>query len=382
MTNETKTAEKRENSVRTLRANGSLRSRHWTEAFAQVPREQFVTQFAVPHHPGPRLVHYDLSKDQDGEALAAVYEDATLITQWDAGGTAISSSSTPSLMATMLEHLDADPGHRVLEVGTGTGYNAALLCHALGSDTVTSIDLDATLVDHATRRLHTLGYTPHTAAVDGRSGYPTRAPFDRVIATCGFDRVPNAWLSQLSDHAVVVVNLGIGLAVLRGDPTGICGPFVSPAAFMTARHSNTDTAVTARQVVQATQNLPAEADRTAPGLDPETFADPAMVFLRSLHTPALRWTQLHDTEAGTTYCLYDPTREALARVQLHGDSASVTTQGVDLWDEQLAIATSWDGHGRPELTRYGLTVQNDGTHLLWLDEPTTITATVHPTQEA
>ena len=382
MTTETKAAEQREQSVRTLRANGSLHSHHWIEAFAQVPREQFVSRFAVPHYPGPRLVHHDLSEDPDDAALAAVYEDATLITQWDAGGTAISSSSTPSLMATMLEHLDADPGHRLLEVGTGTGYNAALLCHALGSNTVTSIDLDPALVEQATHRLHNMGYTPCTAAVDGRSGYPTRAPFDRVIATCGFSRVPRAWLSQLADHAVVVVNLGIGLAVLRGDGTGIRGPFVGTAAFMTARHSNTDTAVTAREVVQATQNLPAEADRTALRMDPATFADPTMVFLRSLHTPTLQWAQLHDSDGGTIFCLYDPAREALARIQLHGDSASVTTQGIDLWDEQLAIAASWDGQGRPNLTRYGLTVQNDGTHLLWLDDPATSTIALPPTQEA
>src|SRR5690606_10027168 len=69
-----------------------------------------------------------------------------------------------------LQALDAHQGHRVLEVGTGTGYNAALLCHRLGPDNVTSIDIDTGLVDRARERLAAFDYFPHLEATDGAAG--------------------------------------------------------------------------------------------------------------------------------------------------------------------------------------------------------------------
>lgn len=367
--------QQRERFINTLRATGSLHSPRWIDAFAHVPREQFVDQFAVPGNPGAGLVDYDLADDEDGTALEAVYTDHTLLTQWDGGGTAISSSSTPSLMARMLEHLDAHPGHRVLEIGTGTGYNAALLSHALGSEAVVSLDVDENLVDAATRRLRALGYTPHTLTGNGRVGAPDHAPFDRILATCGFDRVPAAWLDQLSEHAVVVINLGLGLAVLHGGPTGLCGPVVGTAAFMAARQIG-DTALTARDVVQTVQALPNRVDHLAASLDPAEVRDPVVSALIRLQLPTLEVVPVYDEAGNTTYCLYDPAREARTRARLHGETATVTTQGPNLWDDLHAVVTSWTAAGRPELTRYGLTVHPDGSHDLWLDDPDKITSTL------
>jgi protein-L-isoaspartate O-methyltransferase len=87
-------------------------------------------------------------------------------------------------MARVLEDLELADGMRVLEVGTGTGYNAALLSHRLGAQHVHSVDIHPCLIAAARNRLANLGYHPRLAAVDGTAGWPDHAPYDRIIATC------------------------------------------------------------------------------------------------------------------------------------------------------------------------------------------------------
>lgn len=86
-----------------------------------------------------------------------------------------SSSSMPSVMARMLEALAVRDGDRVLEIGTGSGYNAALLCERLGSENVTTIDCNAELVGAARQRLAEHGYEPTVVAGDGFFGYAPNA---------------------------------------------------------------------------------------------------------------------------------------------------------------------------------------------------------------
>jgi protein-L-isoaspartate O-methyltransferase len=88
----------------------------------------------------------------------------------------VSSSTKPDLMLRMLETLDVRDGHRVLEIGTGTGYNAALLSHRVGDHNVYSVDVDAELVRLARERLAGAGYRPTLAAIDGEGGLPEHAP--------------------------------------------------------------------------------------------------------------------------------------------------------------------------------------------------------------
>lgn len=113
----------------------------------------------------------------------------------------------PRLMALMLEALDIGDGMRVLEVGSGTGYNSALLCERLGSQLVTSIDVDETLVVSARKRLDGLGYVPALAAADGACGYPANAPYDRILATVALPHIPGLWIEQACDRGKILVNL-------------------------------------------------------------------------------------------------------------------------------------------------------------------------------
>lgn len=368
----TESAELRRRLVTALVARGRLQTPHWIDAFQSVPRERFVDRFVAVHTVDRDISEHDLSSADVVSALRAIYSDSSLLTQFDAGGTATSSSTAPSLMALMLEHLDAHPGHRVLEVGTGTGYNAALLCHALGPDAVTTMDIHPQLVELAADRLGELGYTPRVEIGDGRDGAPRHGPYDRILATCGFDRVPAAWQSQLAPDGIVVINVGFGLAVLRATSAGLSGPFVDQAAFMSARTDITDTAYTAADALSlVSDNWASGEERTATW--PGHLDMAAIAFLRSVLMPSVTAVE-HRDEAGRArkVTLVDPISESWSVVTAvdDGGEALVTEHGPRyLWDELIALATEWNDRGRPTPDRYGLNVQQDGTHVLWLDQP-------------
>ena len=144
------------------------------------------------------------------------YLDDAIVTKRDAEGQPISSSSQPAIMAIMLDQLALAPGQRVLEIGAGTGYNAALMSHITGpSGAVVSVDIDADLAAQARGHLAAAGYPEVTVvAADGAGGYPPGAPYDRVIATVGVGDLAPAWLDQAGPGARIVVPLGVrGLQV-------------------------------------------------------------------------------------------------------------------------------------------------------------------------
>ncbi|MYU47377.1 methyltransferase domain-containing protein, partial [Streptomyces sp. SID7803] len=124
--------------------------------------------------------------------LETVYSDNALTTQLDAHGVPTSSSSEPRLMLTMLDALDAEPGHRLFELGLGTGYNAALASSLLGDDNVVSVDVDPELVRRARRHLERGTVSPARVRRGRCGGCPDRAPYDRVIATAALRRIPPA----------------------------------------------------------------------------------------------------------------------------------------------------------------------------------------------
>jgi len=140
-----------------------------------------------------------------------VYSDTTVITavlpsprgvSWP-----VSSSTKPGLMLRMLEALDVHDGMRVLEIGTGSGYNAALLCARLGGENVFSVDLRSALVELARDRLARLGYRPTLAVRDGSEGLAAYAPYDRIIVTCGMPFIPTPWITQLAPGGLLLVDL-------------------------------------------------------------------------------------------------------------------------------------------------------------------------------
>lgn len=165
----------REDLVDRMVAEGIVRSPAVEAALRSVPRHRFV----------PEL-----------DPLTAYEDRAQLVKQGPAG--TLSTISQPTMVAIMLELADLEPGRRVLEIGTGTGYNAALLGRLVGDrGAVVSVDVEADLVERAGRVLEELGLhqvSVHTA--DGHSGWEPDAPYHCVIATAGVGEVPAAWRDQ------------------------------------------------------------------------------------------------------------------------------------------------------------------------------------------
>ena len=176
------------------------------------------------------------------------YQNDAIVTKRDETGQPISSSSQPTIMAIMLDQLDLAPGQRVLEIGAGTGYNAALISQVVGpSGQVTSVDIDPELVGRAREHLARAGFGDVTVAcADGAAGYPERAPYDRVIATVGVSDLAPAWLEQAVPQARIVVPLDVrgtqlSVAFEPADPADPGGPWTSrslaPCGFMRMRGS-------------------------------------------------------------------------------------------------------------------------------------------------
>jgi protein-L-isoaspartate(D-aspartate) O-methyltransferase len=181
--------------IEELRGLGVLTDPRVADAFLVIARERFV----------PEVV------ERDG--LRAVYANNAIVIQWGAHGLPTSSSSQPSIMAAMLEGLDPQPGQRVLEVGAGSGYNAALLAALVGpTGGVVSVEIDPEIAARARAALEAAGSPAQVVVGDGRGGWPQGAPYDRIIVTAGSAGVPRAWFDQLAAGGRLVLPLQVSSA--------------------------------------------------------------------------------------------------------------------------------------------------------------------------
>ncbi|MEU0210574.1 methyltransferase domain-containing protein [Streptomyces canus] len=209
----------------------------WREAFEAVPRHLFVPYYYVGVRGGYERRWGESPDPRAREKwVRGAYADAPLATRLR-DGELVSSSSQPSLMAMMLVALRVRDGDRVLEIGAGTGYNAALLAHRLGDDCVTTVDLEPEITEAARRHLAAAGYHPAVVTGDGARGVPERAPFDRIVATCTLSSVPVAWLAQCRPGARILSPLATGLIALTVRDAGHAeGRFLhTPAYFVPLR---------------------------------------------------------------------------------------------------------------------------------------------------
>ncbi len=174
--------------VEKLKRAGYITSAAVEAAFRAVPRNLFVP--GVP----PEQAYRD-------EAIPTKYVDDR----------AVSSSSQPAIMAIMLEQLDLAPGQRVLEIGAGTGYNAALIAHIVGPDGyVVAVDIDEDIVESARAHLAAAGFQRvQVICGDGGFGYTDSAPYDRIILTVGAWDIAPAWYEQLKPGGRLVLPLSL-----------------------------------------------------------------------------------------------------------------------------------------------------------------------------
>jgi protein-L-isoaspartate(D-aspartate) O-methyltransferase len=122
--------------------------------------------------------------------------------------------SQPYIVAYMTEALRVEAGHRVLEIGTGCGYQTAVLAELAGE--VYSVEVIAALAQRARRTLETLGYANvHIRTGDGHQGWPEHAPYDRILVAAAAESVPPALIEQLADNGILVIPVGVWNQELR-----------------------------------------------------------------------------------------------------------------------------------------------------------------------
>jgi len=354
----------------------------WRPAFEAVHRAAFVPQTVWIEGNAGLLVPLHRIKDPD-HWLELAYADDAVITQVDDGqpepedtGRRISSSaSMPSVVAQMLAHTDVQPGHRVLEIGTGTGYNAALLAHRLGAENVVTIEIDSVLAETARHALRATGYGTVTVVTgDGAQGYPAEAPFDQILSTVAVQNVPHTWVEQTRPGGLVITPWGTeyyngGLLVLTvtGDGTAT-GHIASKASFMTLRQqrfAHSGLTLTAKDDAQATV--------TETDIHPAEVANGDVAFdaciAIALRVPdcdmSYSLPELDEDGEGILW-LVDYTSGSWARLHHHPDHDGpyrvLQFGSRRLWDEVEASYRWWCDAGCPSADRWRFTVAPDGQH--------------------
>lgn len=359
--------------------------------FGQVPRSWFIPHTIWIDDPDGRGFTA-VSKDNDPQRWeAAVAANAPVITQINLGGPHTqdgqnypsSSSSQPSIVADMFAALDPQRGDAVLEIGTGTGWNAALLAHRVGpAGRVTTIEIDPGIAAGARTALDAAGYRLQVITGDGTVGYPPGAPYDRVISTASVrEIVPRAWLEQLRPGGRLVTPWGTdygngALLTLTVEGGGIAtGRFSGNLAFMRLRsHQRSLFGWDPSEDTIAAVEVSTTDVR---GKDLDMMLNPAKGrFAIGARLPAAALVTEWDKHGPGRHVveLDDLATHSFARLNADlGDPAPFTVRQLGprrLWDEAIDAYDWWYEHGKPGPDRLGLTI-TASTQTVWLDTPTT-----------
>lgn len=361
-----------------LTRNGVLTSPWLRAAVEAVPRELFLL-------PGVFLDEGDVWRPvtetgtEAAEWLRTAYRCETLTTQLDGhltadraaepiAGVPTSSSTTPVTVISMIESLGLEPGHQVLEIGTGTGYSSALMCHFLGADNVATVEIDPAVATRADTALEALGFSAWTSTGDGLLGHPRRAPYDRVIATCAVRRIPHAWVRQTRPGGVILSTVGswpygTGLAKVTVDDNGHAeGGIIAPASFMQAR---------SQAVAPVAGDLSARTayvDTVRETKVPPTLLDGWMpAFLAQLAVPGAQLVRATRDDGTRLRYLFDPERESFAEFINRGGRWTVHQGGpVPLWDRIETALVAWEAAGHPGLGSVRLRI-TQASHRYWVE---------------
>ncbi len=289
---------------------------------------------------------------------------------WGTGLVGLSSTSTPGLMTRMLETLDIRDGHHVLEIGTGTGYNTALLTHRLGDTHVYSVDIETDLVDAARDRLAHLGYRPTLITADGAHGLPDHAPYDRILATCSVPAIPWAWVEQTRAGGLILTDLKLSihagnLVLLRRHPDRAEGRFDPTwAGFMPLR-----TVAPSGGGTLPVRDRNRAARRTTDLDQLRPWDNMLAWFLTQLAVPTeIGYGHHIDEHTGRPRDVYLTSPDG-SWCEVDEHTRQVWEAGpTPLWAAVENAHHQWHDLGEPPWDRFGLTVTSD-RQWIWLDTP-------------
>jgi protein-L-isoaspartate(D-aspartate) O-methyltransferase len=361
--------------VAQLQEMGAIRSPAVERAFRRVPRHRLVESFYDYPVPPPGSTPAPLEPfqyvptiyDPDNpspEHLDILYADRAIATRV-ADGRSTSSTSQPALVASMLEQLELSPGLKVLEIGAGTGYNAALMAEIIEDQSrIVSLDIQSDVVEQTRRLLTTAGYPDINILLrDGFEGAPETAPHNRIVATVGCSDLSPHWVEQLHPEGFMLIPLAHGgwhplVRVWRQDEK-VMGRIVGFSGFMRIQgematagpwphHQNASLApdMTKAQRLPLWDDFEVEELRRGGGAsfggfyyflalrDHRTFS--------SMARP--RGYGLHDSEAGSV--LISPEE---GHILLDGDPS--------LYEHLSHLYAGWQAVGSPKLTDYAMEFQ-------------------------
>ncbi|WP_339135208.1 ATP-grasp peptide maturase system methyltransferase [Streptomyces sp. f51] len=359
---------------------GVLVTPAWRHAVEAIPREMFL-------HPGVFLPQ-DKGRWRPVTSLGTnpaewakiAYSDQSLTTQLDGHltadevsepvtGSPTSSSTTPVTVLSMIESLDIEDGHRVLEIGTGTGYSAALLCHRLGEDNVTTVEADSDVAERADTALEAVGFSTWTVTGDGLLGHPPNAPYDRVIATCAVRRIPYSWVRQTKPGGIILSTVGswgygTGLAkVVVNEDGNARGSIIGDASFMQAR---------AQAILPVSGDLSARTafadSERATKLPPTILTKWMPAFLTQLAAPGAQLVRASTHDGAQLLYVFDPEKESFAEFTTGSDGWTVRQGGpVALWDAIEQALTAWQDAGSPDIAAVQLQITSS-SHRYWIGD--------------
>lgn len=361
-----------------LAAEGHLADQAWRDGLDAVPRHLFAPPrgYAMPgREDGPAAHVIDREADPGGW-WDAVYSDMAIVTQRDDGagdpassdGMATCSLSAPCVVFPFLELLAPAPGQRILEIGTGTGWTAALLSARVGEQGVTSIEIDPALIAVAAGNIKAAGYAPELITGDGAGGHKAGAPFDGIHVTCGVTEIPYEWIRQLRPGGVAVLpwmpdgRAGYQVRLVAGADGTATGTIHGPAGYMLLRSQRgsgvlwwphhageadvTTTRTDPREIASAGCGAQLAITAAVPGLLvlPRPDDDGSLsLLLAETGNPDGSWAACDSCDMGEH------------QVNQYGERR--------LWDEAEAAYLRWVSLGSPGKEKYRLTVTPEGQHL-------------------
>jgi protein-L-isoaspartate(D-aspartate) O-methyltransferase len=343
------------NMVETLKGMG-VSDQVVLDAMASVPRHRYVDRFwgapAGMPWTSEHVREFLVDEDVDDETLRVIYEPSTALATRGPVDVprATSSLSAPIIVALMLAELHLRPGLRVLEIGAGSGYHAALMATLVGDpELVTTLDIDQLLINDTSHRMDRLGFHAMTIrCVDGALGASDRAPFDRIVATVGCADLSPAWIEQLAPDGALLVPLEHGQVHPRVQVQSapeLRGRFVGHSGFIPIRGLQ-DTA----RLWQSPRAL--SESRTDEDL-PEVLLE---VFPRGVSESRQKrvgrdfetYLALRDRRACGAGLVEDDSGVML----INGRLVVAGAQGSSLKAIMLRIAADWRELGSPGLNRY------------------------------
>ena len=345
-------------------------SKRWQAAFASVPREAFIPAVVWRDEAGSAL-EVDRGTDPETWTRMLYNEYCSIVTQLDGGtgtgeGRYTSSSSMPTVMARMIAELPDRQGARVLEVGSGTGYNAAVLAARYGAENVATVEVDAALAERADKALVAAGFPAVVACGDGVDSLPQVLPgarFDALICTCSIAHLPAGWLAAVPDGVIVAPWcsgwLPVGVLTLHVREGDVTGRFKRDFHFMRARAHRWE----AERPVDVTGGR----ERHGP-LSPHrvTYDNEAAAFYVSLCLPGVDYI-IDDRDGLKTLTAWDnadPQSWSVVDWVRTSNEWRVRESGPrSLWAEVEQAYGEWARLGEPGVDRYTVRIGDGGVHV-------------------